>query len=71
MASLQDASPWRLASVRDADLGRISYPEDYHQQYLAKNRDGNCGIKGHGIACSIPKDHALPKRSQFDSGKMQ
>jgi hypothetical protein len=29
---LQGASPWRLASVRNADLGRISYPEDYHPQ---------------------------------------
>ena len=27
------------------------YPaEDYHQQYLAKNPDGYCGIKGTGCA---------------------
>ena len=27
------------------------YAEDYHQQYLAKNPDGYCGIGGTGIAC--------------------
>jgi len=30
--------------------------EEYHQQYLAKNPNGYCGIKGSGIACPI----ALP-----------
>ncbi len=28
------------------------YAEDYHQQYLAKNPDGYCGLGGTGIACS-------------------
>ncbi len=27
------------------------YAEDYHQQYLAKNPDGYCGLGGVGIAC--------------------
>lgn len=27
------------------------YAEDYHQQYLAKNPNGYCGIGGTGIAC--------------------
>jgi len=27
------------------------YAEDYHQQYLAKNPDGYCGIGGVGVAC--------------------
>ena len=27
------------------------YAEDYHQQYLAKNPDGYCGIGGTGVAC--------------------
>ena len=26
------------------------YAEDYHQQYLAKNPDGYCGIGGCGVA---------------------
>ena len=28
------------------------YAEDYHQQYLAKNPDGYCGLGGTGIKCS-------------------
>jgi peptide-methionine (S)-S-oxide reductase len=27
------------------------YAEDYHQQYLAKNLMGYCGLKGTGISC--------------------
>ena len=27
------------------------YAEDYHQQYLAKNPDGYCGLGGTGISC--------------------
>ncbi len=27
------------------------YAEDYHQQYLAKNPDGYCGIGGTGVSC--------------------
>lgn len=29
------------------------YAEDYHQQYLAKNVDGYCGIGGTGVTCPI------------------
>lgn len=29
------------------------YAEDYHQQYLAKNPNGYCGIGGTGISCPI------------------
>ena len=29
------------------------YAEDYHQQYLAKNPSGYCGIGGTGVACPI------------------
>lgn len=28
------------------------YAEDYHQQYLAKNPGGYCGLKGTGVSCS-------------------
>jgi len=32
------------------------YPaEDYHQQYLAKNPAGYCGIGGTGVTCPIPQ----------------
>ena len=27
------------------------YAEDYHQQYLAKNPSGYCGIGGTGVSC--------------------
>jgi peptide-methionine (S)-S-oxide reductase len=30
------------------------YAEDYHQQYLHKVPNGYCGLKGTGVACSIP-----------------
>jgi len=29
------------------------YAEDYHQQYLAKNPSGYCGIGGTGVTCPI------------------
>ena len=29
------------------------YAEDYHQQYLAKNPDGYCGLGGLGVSCPI------------------
>ncbi len=34
-------------------LQTFYYAEDYHQQYLAKNPDGYCGIGGLGLKCSI------------------
>ena len=30
------------------------FAEEEHQQYLAKNPDGYCGLKGTGVACAIP-----------------
>jgi peptide-methionine (S)-S-oxide reductase len=32
-------------------LDEFFYAEDYHQQYLAKNPDGYCGIGGTGVSC--------------------
>jgi peptide-methionine (S)-S-oxide reductase len=29
------------------------FAEDYHQQYLAKNPSGYCGIGGTGVTCPI------------------
>ena len=34
-----------------AALDRFYYAEDYHQQYLAKNPGGYCGIGGTGVSC--------------------
>jgi len=35
-----------------APLGDFTFAEDYHQQYLSKNPDGYCGIRGTGAVCS-------------------
>ena len=32
-------------------LSHFYYAEDYHQQYLAKNPGGYCGLRGTGITC--------------------
>ena len=34
-------------------LGDFYYAEPYHQQYLAKNPNGYCGIGGTGVSCPI------------------
>ena len=34
-----------------APAGEFYYAEEYHQQYLAKNPAGYCGIGGTGVAC--------------------
>ena len=38
-------------------MDRLWYAEDYHQQYLAKNPDGYCGLGGTGVSCPV----GLPK----------
>ncbi len=49
--------------LREAGIGRITteiitapdfyYAEEYHQQYLAKNPNGYCGLGGTGVACPV------------------
>ncbi len=36
-----------------APLDHFFYAEPYHQQYLAKNPNGYCGIGGTGVSCPI------------------
>ena len=36
-----------------AAAGPFYYAETYHQQYLAKNPDGYCGLAGTGVSCPI------------------
>lgn len=36
-----------------ASSGPFYFAEDYHQQYLAKNPGGYCGLGGTGVACPI------------------
>jgi peptide-methionine (S)-S-oxide reductase len=33
--------------------GEFYYAETYHQQYLAKNPNGYCGLQGTGVSCPI------------------
>ncbi|MDJ0940647.1 MAG: peptide-methionine (S)-S-oxide reductase MsrA [Woeseiaceae bacterium] len=54
------------AALRGAGYGPVTteilpldtfyYAEDYHQQYLAKNPGGYCGIGGTGVSCPIGVD---------------
>ncbi|MFQ5624450.1 MAG: peptide-methionine (S)-S-oxide reductase MsrA [Paracoccaceae bacterium] len=37
--------------IRDA--GEFYYAEEYHQQYLARNPAGYCGLGGTGVACPV------------------
>ncbi|MGH8728887.1 MAG: peptide-methionine (S)-S-oxide reductase MsrA, partial [Burkholderiales bacterium] len=34
-----------------ADAPEFFYAEEYHQQYLAKNPGGYCGLAGTGVSC--------------------
>lgn len=36
------------------DAPEFYYAEDYHQQYLAKNPNGYCGLGGTKVACPMP-----------------
>jgi peptide-methionine (S)-S-oxide reductase len=61
---LAEASRWAYAErLRSSGYGEITteiaeagpfyYAEDYHQQYLAKNPNGYCGIGGTGVSCPV------------------
>jgi peptide-methionine (S)-S-oxide reductase len=39
-----------------APLQRFYYAEDYHQQYLAKNPNGYCGLGGTGVSCPVGRE---------------
>lgn len=63
MAAAQSSKAVYQQALSAAGLGKITteilpmpeffYAEDYHQQYLAKNPDGYCGIGGTGVSCPI------------------
>jgi peptide-methionine (S)-S-oxide reductase len=36
-----------------SDAGPFYYAEPYHQQYLAKNPNGYCGLGGTGVSCPV------------------
>ena len=47
------ASGFKPITTEIRDAPAFYYAEDYHQQYLAKNPNGYCGIGGTGVKCSI------------------
>ncbi|ADZ72166.1 methionine sulfoxide reductase A (MSRA)-like protein [Polymorphum gilvum SL003B-26A1] len=50
-AALKAAGHGRAITTEIATGRRFYFAEDYHQQYLAKNPNGYCGLAGTGIAC--------------------
>ena len=55
-AAYQDALRKRALgpiTTEIAPAGEFYYAETYHQQYLAKNPQGYCGLQGTGVSCPI------------------
>ena len=47
-----------IAPIDPADNDHpFYYAEDYHQQYLAKNPGGYCGLGGTGVSCPVGLTH--------------
>ena len=44
----------QTVTTQIAAAGPFYYAEDYHQQYLAKNPNGYCGLRGLGVTCPLP-----------------
>ncbi len=51
--SLDKAGHGRTITTEIEELDTFYYAEDYHQQYLAKNPGGYCGLRGTGVTCNI------------------
>ncbi len=49
-----EAAGMGAISTEIADAPPFYFAEDYHQQYLAKNPHGYCGLGGTGVSCPIP-----------------
>ncbi|GFO20392.1 peptide methionine sulfoxide reductase msra [Plakobranchus ocellatus] len=45
------AARYGTITTEIAPAGEFFYAEDYHQQYLDKNKNGYCGLGGTGVAC--------------------
>jgi peptide-methionine (S)-S-oxide reductase len=51
-ALAQSGKGWTI-TTEVARAAPFYYAEDYHQQYLAKNPNGYCGLKGTGVVCAL------------------
>ncbi|ETR77568.1 methionine sulfoxide reductase A [Afipia sp. P52-10] len=47
------AKGYGVITTEIAPVGPFYFAEDYHQQYLAKNPAGYCGLGGTGVSCPI------------------
>ncbi|KPF44373.1 peptide-methionine (S)-S-oxide reductase MsrA [Rhizobium sp. G187] len=52
-AALEKAGRSSRITTEIAQAGPFYFAEDYHQQYLAKNPNGYCGLRGTGVSCPI------------------
>ena len=52
-AALKQAGHKAAITTEIEPLDVYYYAEDYHQQYLAKNPGGYCGLRGTGVSCNI------------------
>jgi peptide-methionine (S)-S-oxide reductase len=48
-----DEAGYGAITTEIADAGPFFYAEGYHQQYLAKNPNGYCGLGGTGVSCPV------------------
>ena len=48
------AAGYGAITTEIASAGPFFYAEGYHQQYLAANPGGYCGLGGTGVACPVP-----------------
>lgn len=46
-----DGSRFGAITTEILEAPELYYAEDYHQQYLAKNPNGYCGLGGTGVSC--------------------
>lgn len=51
--ALDEAGHGNAITTEIGPLEKFYYAEDYHQQYLAKNPGGYCGLRGTGVSCNI------------------
>jgi peptide-methionine (S)-S-oxide reductase len=47
------AAGYGTITTEVAPAGPFFYAEDYHQQYLARNPNGYCGLGGTGVSCPV------------------
>jgi peptide-methionine (S)-S-oxide reductase len=51
--ALNNAGHHSAISTEITTAGPFFYAEDYHQQYLARNPNGYCGLGGTGVTCPV------------------